>query len=59
MALQLTRLTPKSMELSGQHNQQSNRYFVRFDMDGDFEILAKIGPWVAAGAFDLSGTVRT
>ena len=42
--------------IKGQHNQQSNRYFVRFDMDGDFEILAKIGPWVAAGAFDLSGT---
>ena len=41
--------------IKGQH-QQSNRYFVRFDMDGDFEILAKIGPWVAAGAFDLSGT---
>ncbi len=42
--------------IKGQHNQQSNRYFVRFDIDGDFEILAKIGPWVAAGAFDLSGT---
>ena len=42
--------------IKGQHNQQSNRYFVRFDMDGDFEILAKIGPWVAAGAFDLNGT---
>ena len=41
--------------IKGQH-QQSNRYFVRFEMDGDFEILARIGPWVAAGAFDLSGT---
>ena len=41
--------------IKGQDNQ-SNRYFVRFDMDGDFEILAKIGTWVAAGAFDLDGT---
>lgn len=37
-------------------DQQLNRYLVRFDMDGDFEILARIGTWVAAGAFDLDGT---
>ena len=37
-------------------DQQLNRYLVRFDMDGDFEILARIGTWVAAGAFDLNGT---